>query len=304
MFKKVVIPLDGSPLASLILDHIPYLLPTPETEFILVQVIEAWRYAFNAEGVAAPNIANYLQENAEAYLKQQLDLLRAQGYEAQAYVARGDAAHEILHIAAMTGADLIAMTTHGRSGLAHWALGSIAERVLHESTLPVLLVREASNIATAGVRHLLVPLDGSPQAEQVFTPAMNLAKDLGAELLLLRAIPTPDEGNQRLLFANKEAATTAFQKWLAEAEEYLGQLAQQFQSAGITTAYQASLGDPVQVICDAIAEKKIDMVVLSTHGRTGMSRWYYGSVANKLLRTVQCPLLMVRTMTKDVTIQT
>lgn len=293
MFKKVVIPLDGSPLARLILDHIHHFAPPQGTELILVRALEAWRYAYSADGVMSPDIATYLRDAAKEYLEQQRELLEERGYQVTAYVVQGEAAHEILHIADITDADLIAMTTRGRSGIAHWALGSVAERVIHSSPLPVLLVRQETDLVTK-IRRILVPLDGSELAEQALPAAMTIAQDSGAELLLWQMVQTPDAGNRRLLFTSEQEADATFDKWLAHAEDYLAQTALRPQADGIVADYQARFGDPAAGICDAVEDEEVDLLVLSTHGRTGLNRWYYGSVANKVIRGVHCPVLLVR----------
>ncbi len=198
-----------------------------------------------------------------------------------------------MRVATATNVDLIAMTTHGRSGFVRWALGSVAERVVCETPLPVFLVRETTAAAGDKLRRILVPLDGSLLAEQALPEAVALAQATGAELLLLQVIQALDEGNQHILFKNAAEAQAAFAQWQTSAETYLRQVAQPIQAQGGVCVCRALAGNVVETIIATAETAGIDLLVISTHGRSGLQRWVYGSVANKVLRGVSCPLLVI-----------
>lgn len=294
MFKKVVIPLDGSLLARHVLDYIHRFVSPLEAELVLVRAVETWRYAFNAEGIVAPDISTYLMQEAEEYLKQQKEWLVGRGYRVTSYIAQGEAANEILHIAEMTKADLIAMTTHGYSGLTKWALGSVAERVIYGSPLPVLLIRSDTDAPKAGLRRILVPLDGSELARNALPAATALAKETGAQVLLLQMLQTLDSGNSSILFKNEQEADTIYERWQAGTEQKLADMALQLRESGIDANHRVGLGDPAAGICDIALEEEADLIVLSTHGRSGLGRWYHGSVATKVMRHAHCPVMLIR----------
>ncbi len=293
-YRKIVIPLDGSALGERVLAHLPLLASPAETDLVLVSVVESWRYATAGGDFAIPSLIADVRSGAEAYIEQQRAHLQSVGYRVGAHIVDGDAAQTILATATEAGADLIAMSTHGHSGFVRWALGSVAERVIHETTLPVFLVRATTAVPSGKIQSIVVPLDGSANAEQALPAAQSLAQATGAHVLLLQVIQSMDEGSRKMLFADEAMAETTFAQWRTTAEHYLAQIAAQWQNAGVTTEYRVLFGDPDQTILQVVADETVDLIVMTTHGRTGIKRWFYGSVANKVLRGVSCPLLLVR----------
>jgi nucleotide-binding universal stress UspA family protein len=292
MFQKILIPLDGSPLAERAITHLQWLAPPATTALVLVSVLEPWRYSFGAIDFTTPNLVTFIHTSTQEYMDRQRTQLQEAGYQVSVQIVDGDPAQEILDVARKTGADLIAMSTHGRSGFVRWALGSVAERVIQGATLPIFLVREHTMPPVRPLRRLLVPLDGSALAEWALPQAQALAQESGASLLLLQVIQALDEGSRRILFESEAAAEATIAHWRAEAEAYL----QGVLARGVAVEVRALVGDPDKTICDTVAQENIDLIVMSTHGRSGLNRWVYGSVANKVLRGASCPLLLVRNL--------
>ncbi len=294
VYRKILIPLDSSPLAEQVFAYVQQLASPTTTELILVTIAEPLRFVPYADELSLPVSMEPVLANAESYLARQYEQWQSLGYQVHTQLGEGDAAQEILRIAESSGADLIAMTTHGRSGFERWSLGSVAERVIQGAKLPVLLVREAMEVSGGQLQRLLVPLDGSPLAEQVLPQAQALAQATGAQILLLQVIQSLDEGNQKILFKGKAQVDALYKNWCAGAEKYLCEVVQGLKEAGISTDYQVLFGDPDKVICSTVTDESVDLIVMSTHGRSGLSRWYYGSVANKVMRNVTAPLLLLR----------
>ncbi|MCB0064038.1 MAG: universal stress protein [Caldilineaceae bacterium] len=300
IYDRILIPLDGSPLAELTFAHLRRLSLPNQTELHLVGVLETWRYAMSTPDLALTELHAYLRKDLQIYLAQKCQELQQLGYRVQIHQLEGDAALAIINVAKEVHAQLIAMTTHGRSGIRRWTLGSVAERVLHETDLPVLLVREETT-AKGPVKRLLVPLDGSLVAEQALIPAAKLAKETGAVLVLLQVVQTLDPTNQRILFQSKAEAESTLNSWVLDGKNYLESVGQRLLQQGIQYESQIRTGDPDRVICATVVDSGTDMVVMGTHGRTGFRRWVYGSVANKVLRGVTCPLLLIRSETEETT---
>ncbi|MEZ4867069.1 MAG: universal stress protein [Caldilineaceae bacterium] len=298
-YRKILIPLDGSPLAERVLDHIGWLATPGKTELILVSVFESWRYAMTGPELTMPDTLPYIREGIEETLRGQQERLRRAGHRVTAQVVDGDPAQVILEMAQTTGADLIAMSTHGRSGFVRWALGSVAERVIHGAPIPVFLVRAGTTTPQDKLQTILLPLDGSAVAERALPEAQTLASINGVRLLLLQVIQAMDEGNRRLLFPDEVAAASALADARAEATTYLAGIAQQTEAAGVACTYRVAVADPANAICTTAAEEGADLIVMGTHGRSGLKRWVYGSVANKVLRGATCPLLLVHTLAED-----
>jgi|694.fasta_scaffold36995_4 nucleotide-binding universal stress UspA family protein len=294
LYHKILVPLDGSTLAEQVLPHLQRLATPTDTTFVLVNVINSANYVATHSRYLPPDYFTRLRASAEEYLAEQGRPLEEAGFRVEAYVGDGDAAGTILQLAATVQADLIAMTTHGHSGFVRWALGSVAERIVSETALPVFLVREATALPGDKLHRILVPLDGSALAEQALPTAGALAKAIDAELLLLQVLQPLDDRNQEILFKDAAEAHAAFAAWRADAEAYLHGKGQPFQDEGVTCLSKAELGDVAPTIIDTATNERIDLLVMSTHGRSGLGRWVYGSVANKVLRGVTCPLLLLR----------
>lgn len=293
-YKKVIVPLDGSALAESVLAHLPTLITPASTELILVNVIEAWRYSLSAGDFAATNLVDFVQAGAEAYLASQCERLQKLGYRVTTHILDIDAAQGILDTAKASQADLIAMTTHGRSGFVRWALGSVAERVLHDATVPVFLARATTTLPEGKIQQILVPLDGSGLAEAALPVAKALAQRTGAAIRLVQAIQPVAIDDQQILLTSGVIAQNMFEEWHASAAQYLHSMELELHASGIPASYQVIFGDPDKVICNAVDEERIDLIVMCTHGRSGLSRWVYGSVTNKVLHSANCPLLLIR----------
>lgn len=298
LFKTVVVPLDGSELAELVLPYLPHIAPpnAVTVTVALAQVIEPGRYALGGLDFSVPTLLDILREGAREYLARQAKALHVRGYRVTTHVLVGDPALATLDLAEEIHADLIAMTTHGRTGFMRLALGSVAERILQKASTPVFLVRERMDTARTAIKRMLVPLDGSVLAEQALSHAQSLAHAQGATLILLRVAPILDEGGKQILFADEAAANAQIEQWRVDAETYLYELAAGLNRAGIPTETRVALGNPADVIYNTIDDAAIDVVVMGTHGRTGLKRWYFGSVADKVLRGAMCPVLLVRSL--------
>ena len=295
MFKKIVIPLDGSLLAEQALSFLPRFVSPLQTHIDLVCVVQPWVYALGMSEATPISVINDLHENWQAYLHQQEIFLQGLGYTVQSHVLEGDIAAEILALAANKNADLIVMSTHGRSGFRRLALGSVAERVLQNATIPLLLVREGAALQTTNpIDHLLVPLDGSSFAERSIPLAVELSTQTGATLTMLRVVQDLDAQNKQIIFKSEEAAEEAVTQWKLLATRYLDELAKGIKAEGVKVSSMVLSGDPENLIGTIAETLPADLIVMSTHGRSGVSRWVYGSVANKVLRTASCPVLLVR----------
>lgn len=295
MFRRIVVPLDGSPLAEKALLHVLQVASPSSTELVLVNVIETYRYSAATMEMAPIDVLSYVRSGIDAYMEEQRCQLEAQQYTVRTRILEGDAAEGILGVADAINADLILMTTHGRSGVARWALGSVAERVLHHAKQPVWLVRENTRVISwHDMRRILVPLDGTAAAEQVLDQAQGLAQQAGAELLLLRVVPELDDANRRILFENESTAQTTLASWRIHAEHYLADVAQSLQESGVSTRTLTTSGAPVRSMLDIVAAENVDCIVMATHARLGIDRLLQGSVAAEILRHCGCPMLLTR----------
>ena len=141
MYKKILVPLDGSPLAEEVLPHAEALAKSEGAEIILLRVaVTPSRYLFAHNPAEGNNIIKMLEKEAKDYMKAEVSKLQDEGIKVTGVTRDGAAPDTILEVAEETNADVIAMSTHGRSGVQRWLMGSVAEKVVHHAHIPVMLI--------------------------------------------------------------------------------------------------------------------------------------------------------------------
>lgn len=176
--------------------------------------------------------------------------------------------------------DLIVMGTHGRTGIPRFLLGSVAERVVRHAKCSVLIAREHGE--PQPYRHILVPVDFSESSRRALEEAGDLASRTGAVVTLLHVLELPASG---LVPEAEQRAVTLLEEW--------GELVEQKTRTRVWNLVKT--GTPAQqVLATAADDPSIDLIVLGSHGRTGMSRLLIGSVAEKVVRHAHRPVLIAR----------
>jgi nucleotide-binding universal stress UspA family protein len=269
LLSRVLVPLDGSANAEAILAHLRRVLPRHVSQLILFHAV-----------TGVPWIE---EQEPQKYLRRIAFQLTNDGYPASVCLRTGLAAESILRAASDEGASLIALTTHGRTGALRWVFGSVAERVLQASPVPVLVTRSIPSTQCLGklesqpIHNFLVPLDGSRYSLGVLDPVLSLARPVDAQVTLLHVTePSPYEG-----------------RWDSP-DETLKKADALFREACIPARIEHRKGDPREEILKAVEERAIDLIAMTTHGRSGPSRWVFGSVTAQILRSSSVPLLVVR----------
>jgi nucleotide-binding universal stress UspA family protein len=294
MYQRILIPLDGSPIAEQVLPLAKMLVVRFSSSVVLFQAIQPI-----GKGAPVEDAALHADDQVELWRRQAVEYLEgiAQGFPwgiaVQPEVRIGLPAPAILEFAESAHSDLIAMATHGRTGVQRWAYGSVADKVLSGGRLPVLLVRASEAPHTiASIRRILVPLDGSALAERALIPAQYLAQAFNAEVLLFR-VQEPSAYGQGEPAAGVYAA--AFDDSLrAMVEEYLTEKTQEMRSRDMRVSWETQFGMPADGILDVAQKRAVNLVVMSTHGRSGVGRWIMGSVADRVLRASRIPVLLIR----------
>lgn len=299
-YRRIVVPLDGSSLAEQALPHAEALAQLTHAPLHLVRVIDPTHLAPLA-GVALRRDATALQlllEDeriaARDYLERiERDLLARQQTVTVEY-RQGPAARELL--AAAQSGDLLVMATHGLGGLAHWFLGSVAEAVVRRAPVPVWLVRAGvDESGSLMIRRLVVPLDGSPLAEEALPTAAALAKRLQVPVHLITVIELSATMPLELVAA--AVSVSDFERTLtrlfAEAQTLLVAPSERLQNDDIETSTEVRHGlQPGPTILEVTQPG--DLIVMTSHGRTGLRRWILGSVAEAVIRRASVPVLLVR----------
>ncbi len=285
MLKKILVPLDGSELADRILTHVRRLLLREDAEVMLLSVLPA-EAATEDERSRAWRI-----EEASGHLMGELKKLGQAGARARYDLMTGDPATQILAFADTWQPGLIAMSTHGRTGLERFRRGSVAERVLRGSEHPVLLANPlAFEGQEARFRRVLIPLDGTDASAAILPIAHELASRYEAEVILLHAAAAYTAFAE---YPNVEVRPSA-----EELRDLMEPYRERFDRAGIKARVYILYEDPAQAILHVAAADSVDLVAMTTHGRSGLSRWVFGSVAEKVLRNCPCPVLASRSAAK------
>lgn len=288
--KNIVVPLDGSELAESVLPYVAELARCTGAEVeILVAVSDVALWDANATVVAWERE----EELALGYIESRREGLESNGVKAKSTVVRGDPAKAIVETASKVGADLIALSTHGRSGITRWLFGSVAGRVLETSETPLLVVRPPEKDHPGGeIKKILVPLDGSPLAESVFPLVEELAKDCGASVVAMQAVPplTAYPGFEG--FA-PTAMGEILEDMQARSQKYLADVVDRLQGKGLSAQALSSTSMPTEAILAAADEADADLIAIATHGRSGLGRVVLGSVADAVIRQSHRPCLVV-----------
>jgi nucleotide-binding universal stress UspA family protein len=291
MYKKILVTLDGSRLSEAVLPYARAFARALKIPVELLQVIDP-----ESVRILADPSLRYEQAEAEARrnglacLKKATETFSDIG-AAQFSLETGNTAEVILNKAESESGTLIAMATHGRSGLQRWLLGSVAYKVVSAAACPLLLVRATEGMKTSGVaelKNVFVPLDGSDLAELALPHAIELAKEIPAQLVLARVYDPHAYGNLPRM-------GELIEELRIEAEVYLEKKARQLKAEGIDDLCSMVLkGYPAAEIVDAAQELPESLITITTHGRSGAKRWLLGSVTERVIRHAGCPVLIVR----------
>lgn len=214
-------------------------------------------------------------------------------------------ATEILRYADENNVSLIVMSRHGASDESSWFLGSIADKVLRATKQSVLLIKAPASDAALKrkqlLKRVLIPLDGSRTGETVIPSAEVLARALGTELVLIRVVVPSSlqrDSFHGFIDATMEELVTQAEKGQedrkASATEYLKSVEKPLKEGGLATSVVVLLGSPPDKIIDYAKENEVDLISMSSHGRSGISRWVFGSITDKVLQTGDTPVMVVR----------
>ncbi len=286
MFTKILVPLDGSELSE---RAIPFAqqLAGQNGRLMLVRTTMSHR-RLGSSGIQARDEP---MGEAEHYLANVAERLSRSGADTEWRVYYGPAAEGIREEAALRRAGSTVMSTHGRSGLQRLVFGSVAEQVLHETEVPLLMVpaRSHANWTGDGPKRVVVPLDGSDPSEAALEPAIRLAGRLNASLCLLGVIAPLNMsqlGYGVYIPGGLEATN--------QGEGYLTSVANRLRPHGLQVETRFEVGFVASAIADLARAEQTAAVVMATHGRAGLASLVMRSVTTNVLRHSMAPLLVVR----------
>lgn len=297
MYEKILLPLDGSPLSESALPYARCLATALDVPVELLHAIDPDIIAVcgNPRYVSSEQpLEESLKDRHLRYLTK-MGSLFPEPARVSCSVEVSKAEELILAKARTEPGTLIVMATHGRSGIKRWLLGSIAEKVLHGATNPLLLIRATRagrKREAVSLQTLIVPLDGSPLAEMAIPNAVELARTLDLELTLVRAFTPPPLS---LAEGRAENGQAVGEQVGQAAEAYLDESAAQVRAQGVKQVARAAVEGPAaETILRLAREKPHSLVVMCTHGQSGVRGWLLGSVTARVARHATVPVLVVR----------
>jgi nucleotide-binding universal stress UspA family protein len=246
------------------------------------------------EAYVPPQVYEELLRSARREAEEGLDRLlgsvAGSGTKVRMRLEEGPPAERVLDVVAEESADLLVVGTHGRTGLQRVVLGSVADRLMRQATCPVLTVRPAPDGAPReGIRRICYATDFSPTARAAWPWAVAIASAAGAEIDLVHVTfePVPD----RHLSAETigRMAQVLHDQGRSEAERFLERSTLPRERIHVRLAS----GAPGEQIVHRAREEAADLVVMGTHGWSGIARWMLGSVANHVIQAAPCPVLTV-----------
>ena len=300
MYSKILVPLDGSKLAENVLPFarcVARSLQIPVELLAVVDVAEMARNISAAKGLFLDTLIDHETRRSGNYLNGIAKNLPVGGVHCT--VGKGKAADVIIESAAAEKNTLIAMATHGRSGLNRWLLGSVAEKVLRGASNPLLLVRATEKTPPwemAALKRVIVPLDGSGLSELILPYVEALAKHLDLEVTLLGVYGAPSaSGGTGDGFYNSGQMHAFIAGLRAETVTYLAVKTEELKRRGLNKlSFKAKEGLVADEIIAMARETPGTLIAMSSHGRSGMKRWVLGSITETVVRHSDNPVLVVR----------
>jgi nucleotide-binding universal stress UspA family protein len=302
MYKNILVPLDGSKRAERILPHAVHLAGRFNAGLILVHVVEPhidFYSSLNSHKFEEIEDLSQQIKQAKAYLNELKDQLEAEGHQVENQVVHGNVVRTILRMARKFDSDLIAIASHGRTGLSRVFYDSIAAGVLHQVNRPLLIIRAEDDEEQEWkdvnmYKNILIPLDGSKRAERILPHVEQLALHFGSSVILLRIVELIGKSSR------PHATLSGFELENVEqrfdgAKSYLAAIRGEFREKGVKAKAVINKGPVVKWICDVASSEDVDLIAMASHGHTGLERVFYGSVAAGVLHQVDRPLLLIRT---------
>ena len=297
MYNRILVPLDGSELAERVIPYAVSIANALSSQVSLLRIFDPVpeQWADPTQGRYLDQLSSSFRDQAMDYLEGIAAPLRREGITVTCSANEGNPAELIINESSREADTLVAMSTHGRSGISRWVMGSVTDKVLHGVNAPLLIVRsqEGSPPASIEATNIILPLDGSALSEQVLPHAVSLAKALGASVTLLRTTHisyTPmGEDYPASMYDDLDQEATV------EAEEYLKYMSQQLSNEGVAESQSyVRQGEAAGAILDLAGGSPSTLIAMCTHGHSGVGRWVLGSVTDRVVRHSNRPVLVIR----------
>jgi nucleotide-binding universal stress UspA family protein len=301
MFDHLIVPLDGSSLAECVLPHAVALARPFGSRITLLRAVRG-PSAEGASQATDPLGWQMRRAEARAYLDDLVARLQEIDVDADREILEGEAAEQIVQFGRDEGADLILLSSHGRSGLSQWNVSSVVQKVILRAYMPVMIVRAyqpvASELAGLSYHHVLVPLDGSQRAEFTLPLATTLAAFHKCPLLLVHVVSKPEVPRRAPLTEEETRLVEQLTEFNRQhGERYLEDLRSRLDTK-VETILEVS-ENAAEALHRLIEERDVDLVLLSAHGYSARKAWPYGGVALNFIAYGTTPLLILQDLPEE-----
>ncbi len=296
MYEKILVPLDGSELAEVALPYAEEMAGKLGSEVTLLHVCESAEAQYHhMHQLYIQKMVASTKRGAKKYSEKPDD----KAITVRSSILSGHPAEQIVDFAEKQHIDLIVIATHGWSGIRRWVLGSVADKVVRATKRPVALIRAKGvhhhTFAEGTLKKTLIPLDGSKEGEAVIPYVEELASRLKGEVVLLHVVPSPSPvyavPGETVQIPYTQAEVELLK---VDAGSYLEKIANAFKDKHIEVKFEVKAGNTGNEIIKLADKVHADLVAMSTHGWSGITRWALGSTADKVLNAGNTPLLLVR----------
>ena len=307
MYRKILVPLDGSQTAEAIIPHVANLAKHDEATVIFAQVIEpATRSGIiNIDEDQEVTFKPQRIDEAKNYLTGWQQQFSQDGLSAEIVLLRGVAVDAILHAISEMDIDLLAFTSQGHSGLKKAIYGSVSSALLNRASCPMLVADAKTKVSLKTNNRILVPLDGSKESEKIMPHVQHIARLYEAKLILVRVVRSASY-KAAFVNLNKEIKEEIVPEHLLsqlgkhqelekikDAKQYLLNWRSQFQEQGIEVEVNLLYGQPIDSILAVAERSEADLVAMTSQAKAGLDEFLYGSVASGLLNRLARPMFIV-----------
>ena len=313
MYSRVVAPLDGSTLALQVLPYARLIAGSTGATLVLLNSVNsppADLMGLAAGSYTDTNVASTptpeqwgelrgrVRADTERHLEEAAGPAREQGLKVEIVLKEGEPAEMITEEADKDEQTLIAMSTHGRSGVGRWLMGSVTDRVVRHGRHATLVIRAQEGDVTSSspkLRRVLLPVDGSSISDSAVPHGVEMAKAIGCGITVLRVVSPAAYGEAFADYVPTVQSDAFVASIQAEAQGYVDSKVAEVKEAGIADVDGKIVeGNPGSVIIDEVGEGGEQLVVMATHGRSGVGRWLMGSVTDRVIRHSSGPVLVIR----------
>jgi len=289
MYETILVPTDGSDHAERAAAHAQYLSALFEATVHLISVVDVQAAAgpFDAGGVDDEFVDRLRSDGRDA-----IDTIEAdfESGSVETAVVEGSPGTAILDYADEHGVDLVAMGTHGRTGLRRYIAGSVTEHVVRHAEVPVLTARVTdASVLEDGYDDVLIPTDGSEAAGVAVDHGLTVAERTGARVHAVNVVDVSDLSSG----PDYTLPTELLEQFRDRGERATEEIAAAAEDRGLDALTDVREGFPARDLLDYAAEHGIELIAMGTAGRTGMSRFLLGSTAERIIRHAESPVLAV-----------